>query len=140
MRFERRVRSGVRIFWLLEKPEMDSVREEQLGLGTWPFLGDSRVGCTSRGLDAAATVLPYAGSAMLDQHDFAWWTVLRTGWVLSVASHLVWEAYDTGRLWWVPPRVRSAFQCMDADRLRVVLGTDGYDDLWSLNGLVEAVP
>lgn len=48
-----------------------------------------------------------------------------TNWVAEVWAYEVWEAFDTWRLWWLPPRVRDAIDDLD---MYAVLGSDGVED------------
>lgn len=48
-----------------------------------------------------------------------------TGWVFNVALYLVWDVYDTGRLWRIPPRVRDELRSLTESALFMYLGADG---------------
>ena len=81
-------------------------------------------------------VLAYAGSVLLHNPDSGWWVVHRTQWVINIAMYLVWDAYDTGRLWYCPPKVLSAFHTLP---FCVVLGVDGARDLRKFVAIIESV-
>lgn len=71
------------------------------------------------------TALAYVGSTIIANEDFSGWVAHCTGWVIIVDLYLVWDAYDTGRLWWIPTTVRGALRSFPESSLLVYLGTDG---------------
>lgn len=60
-----------------------------------------------------------------------------TGWVPSVAAYLVWDSYDTGRSWWLAPKIRSAIRALPVATMRLTMGSDGYTDLVGLLGVID---
>lgn len=52
--------------------------------------------------------LSYIGLVVLKNVDATWWVGECTVWAVNVGLYLVWNASNTGRLWWIPPRVRIA--------------------------------
>lgn len=60
-----------------------------------------------------------------------------TGWVISVVAYLVWDAYETGRLWWLGPRIRSAIRALPVAAMRLGMGSNGYTDLVRLLGVID---
>lgn len=75
-----------------------------------------------------APTFAYMGSLAVENPASAWWVLHCTSWALSVAEYLVWDAYDTYRVWWISPRLRQALASFGEEMLRRVLGDDGYAD------------
>ena len=59
-----------------------------------------------------------------------------TQYIIGVAVSLVWDAYDSGRLWHCPPRVIDALQRLN---LTAVLGYEGNADLGRLLRIISRV-
>lgn len=81
--------------------------------------------------------LTYIGLALITDKVSAWWVVHCTGWGFNVAVYLVWDAYDTRRLWLFPPRLRLAIRSLTSDAMRVLLGAEGYSELVRLLGVID---
>lgn len=79
-------------------------------------------------------VLAYVGSEVLRNPNSGWWVIHRTQWVVHIAIYLVWDAFDTGRLWYCPPHVLGALRALP---LEYVLGADGANDLRRFTVLIE---
>ena len=80
-------------------------------------------------------VLTYFWQRLLSQ-DSPVWVMFYTEWVARVAAALLWECYDSSRLFWVPPAIQRAFRAMD---LSQVLGSpENYRELLELLEVIEA--
>lgn len=127
VRFERRTRSlhGCFIGWHHREVEVLAARslhgryvslppwwgEWEMPSGFWAPLGPT---------------LWYLGSRLMEDAGSPLWLLVVTEWVVSVAVYLVWEAHDTCRLWYCPPRTLRALRTLP---LQGVLGVDGHRDL-----------
>lgn len=81
-------------------------------------------------------VLAYKASFFLRNPMSAWWVIACTGWAVNVAVFLVWDAYDTSRLWFLPPKLVEALHILP---LQGVLGEDGHRDLKKFLKVIEEV-
>lgn len=74
------------------------------------------------------TVFVYKGPLVLQNPSSSCWVVQCTGWALAVADVLVFNAYDTLRMWWVPSWIRFALGRLGGSVLRQTLGDKVYAD------------
>lgn len=143
VRMERRLRARCGILAQWHQPEAEGIntyeqvnrwlvlphwfKDWEVAQGFWAELGPP---------------LAYIGSALMADRTSGWWVVVLTNWVVEVWVYEIWEAFDTWRLWWLPPRVRDAVEVLD---LSPVLGCDGIQDAKSAVRLLretdwDAVP
>jgi len=83
--------------------------------------------------------MAYVGRILIEQPNSGWWVVVCTGHVVEVIISWVWEAYDTYRLWRLPPRVRAAIDQLQGVPLRTALGADASEDLAQFLPVYDAV-
>lgn len=55
-------------------------------------------------------VLTYLGSKLIGKPHSGVWCIFYTEWIAKVASILLWECYDSFRLFWVPPKIRNGIR------------------------------
>lgn len=135
VRFEHRCRMELGYFVLWHNVEADCMTRSALvgkyiPIPRWWVEGEMPQGFWAE----LPPVFAYAGSAVLSQPSSGWWVVNCTQWVINVTMYLVWDAYDTGRLWHFPPRILAAFRTLPFE---VVLGKEGAADLHLLALIIE---
>lgn len=54
----------------------------------------------------------YIGSAFIQNTDSDWWVIHCTCWAINFILFLLWDAFDTGRLWHISPRFCRAIRAM----------------------------
>ena len=81
-------------------------------------------------------VLTYFGTRLMRNTDLAW-VLFQTEWVINVAAALLWEVYDTYRLFWLPQRLCEGIRSSD---LNWLLGSKkNADELLDLVSVIENV-
>lgn len=80
--------------------------------------------------------LAYIGSQIQRDRQSGWWVVVLTNWVVEVWAYALWEAFDTWRLWWLPPKIREAVNHLN---LRPALGLDGVRDAQQAVSLMNSI-
>ena len=79
-------------------------------------------------------VLTYLGVELMDPSSGAW-VVFYTEWVTFVAVALLWEVYDTFRLFWLPPAIIAGIRSL---KLSKILGApENYEECLSLLKVIE---
>lgn len=114
VRIERRFRSrlGVLVPW--HNDEAEFIKNTQLPhryirLPTWWSRWEVPQGCWA---DLGPTPA-YLGTRIIQDPSSGWWSVVLTEWVTHVAAFLLWEVYDTHRLWWIPYMVLESILYLD---------------------------
>lgn len=80
--------------------------------------------------------LKHVGLTFMTDLCSAWRVVHCTGRAINVSMYLVWYAYDTRRLWWIPPHLRLAIRAFSSDAMLAVIMADGYLELVRLLDVV----
>lgn len=78
-------------------------------------------------------VMTYLGLSLLDPYH-GLWCVFYTEWAIQVSAFLLWDVYDTWRLWYIPPKLREYILDLD---LTVPLGDAATAE--ELQGLVRVI-
>lgn len=138
VRYERRCRSAHGYFIPYHNVEVESWAPRALGghyvrIPGWWRDWEVPAGCWAE----LPPALAYIGSALITDMQSAWWVAVCTGWAVNVAMYLVWDSYDTRRLWWIPPRLRVAIRAMPSDAMRVMMGEGGYSELVRLLDVID---
>ena len=82
------------------------------------------------------SVLTYMEQRLRESSDVAW-PIFYTEWTVNCAASLLWEAYSTHRLFWIPPYVRRGIRHLN---LTWLLGSKrNADELLELVALIERI-
>jgi len=127
LHYERRARSEWGVFLGYHSAEADQLnrhaaRARYPVLPTWWPLFEMPQGFWS----LSSVITAYFGSHMMRDPASPYWVAHVTQYIVGIAVALVWDAYDTGRLWYCPPRVIDALRRLD---LSLALGAEGNSDL-----------
>ena len=138
VRFERYHRSRTGYFVPLQALEVQHMRREAYRGRFVALPGRWYEWEVPRGLHAELPpVMTYAWSKMLDKPRADAWAVFYSEWVACVAAAWLWEVYDSGRLFWLPPKVIKGIRTLD---LSAVFGyVDRYAKAKRLLRIIESV-
>lgn len=135
IRFERRCRSRYGYLVPYQNVEIErihprSLRGRYLALpGMWSNLEVPR-GCYVE----LPPCVSYVGSHLINDPNSGYWNVFCAEWCARVAAYILWEVYDTGRLWHIPSLLVQSILAMD---LSLPLGS--YANLEELHRLVRVI-
>ena len=79
--------------------------------------------------------LAYTMDIVREDMRSGWWVVILTEFAANVAAFLVWEACDSFRLWWLPPKLIRGIRRLDT---RQLLGEVGHGILTDLLREIES--
>ena len=136
LKWERRFRSRSGFLVPYQMVEVEMIREESREGRYVRIPSHFREWEVPKGFGAdLPPVLTYAGSRLIDSPSSGVWAVFYTEWVAKVACALLWECYDSLRLFWVSPQMRHYMKAINLSR---VLGSpQNYEDLLSLLEVIE---
>ena len=82
-------------------------------------------------------VVTYKGSELMRDMESGYWRLFFTEHAARVAAWVLWDVYDTFRLWYVPRRVRAAIRQLN---LQYLLGAASNErELHRLLSVIESV-
>lgn len=122
-RLERRIRWRYGVLAQLHQPEVERFEEavtvdKWISIPNWFQEWEVRQGFWAE----LVPPLTYIGREILRDRLSGWWVGVLRNWVVEVLSFKISDAFDTWRLWWLPPKIRDAADHLDMKR---VFGVNG---------------
>ncbi|CAN8067188.1 unnamed protein product [Agarophyton chilense] len=137
-RWERRTRSHLGYLVPYQMIEIDRIRRNArfgryIGIPEHWAATESRRGCPVE----LPPAISYIGSALVNDPFSGYWTVVYTEFIANMAVFLLWDAYDTFRVWYMSPTARKYARELD---LSLILGSRAnHADFLHLVDLIDSV-
>ena len=114
LRWERRARSRHGYLLAYQMIEVDRIRRNRLH-NRYVSIPQHWSACeVPEGfLAELPPVLTYLGSVMMQDSVSGLWTLFYTEWIVKIAVFLLWDVYDSHRLWFLPRQVRDYAKELD---------------------------